>query len=45
MDEFGETSTIYIWPKGHEEGDPFPDDFRDKFSAALEAAGIDWDWV
>lgn len=43
MDEFGETPTIYVWPEGHEEGEPFPEDFNAKLSAALKAAGIAWE--
>lgn len=43
MNEFGETPTIYIWPKGHTEGQPFPEDFQERFSAALAAAGIEWE--
>lgn len=45
MDEFGETTKIYIWPKDHEEGDPYPEDFEEKFDAALTAAGISWERV
>lgn len=45
MDEYGETPRIYIWPVDHEEGTPFPDDFRDRLSAALKAAGIEWENV
>lgn len=41
MDEYGETPTYYIWPKGHEEGEPFPDDFRERLYAALDAAGFE----
>lgn len=45
MDEYGETPSIYVWPKDHEEGTPLPDDFRDRLSAALDSAGIEWEWV
>lgn len=45
MDEFGETPSIYVWPKDHEEGTPFPDDFHARLSAALAAAGIEWETV
>lgn len=45
MNEFGETPSIYVWPKNHEEGEPFPEDFRDRLDKALEAAGIDWEYV
>lgn len=41
MDEFGETPSIYVWPKGHEEGEPFPDDFWQRVRYALEVAGIE----
>jgi hypothetical protein len=43
MDEFGETPTIYVWPKDHEEGQPFPEDFWDRLDAALKAAGIEYE--
>lgn len=43
MDEFGETLTIYVWPKGHQEGDPYPEDFDDRLTKALADAGIDWE--
>ena len=45
MDEFGETPTIYIWPKDHEEGQPFPEDFDEKWQKALTDAGIEWERV
>ena len=41
MDEFGETPAFYIWPKGHKEGDPFPDDFYTRLQEALSAAGYE----
>lgn len=43
MDEFGETPTIFVWPKDHEEGNPYPKDFYEKMSAALKATGIEWE--
>lgn len=43
MDEFGETPTIYVWPVDHDEGQPFPDDFWERLSAALSDAGIAWE--
>lgn len=43
MDEYGETMNIYVWPKDHIEGEPYPDDFQRKLSSALEAAGIEWE--
>lgn len=45
MDEFGETPSFYIWPLGHEEGQPFPDDFQDKVRKALNDAGFDFESV
>lgn len=45
MDEFGETYTIYVWPQGHTEGEPYPDDFRQKLDKALTDAGIAWESV
>ena len=41
MDEFGETPAYYIWPVDHKEGDEFPEDFYERVSAALRAAGFD----
>jgi hypothetical protein len=43
--EFGEDPAIYVWPADHEDGTPFPEDFWDKVGEALEAAGIDWEYV
>lgn len=40
MDEFGETPAFYVWPKDHEEGEPFPEDFRSRVYATLQAAGF-----
>lgn len=45
MDEFGETPTYYLWPKGHEEGDPILDEWYEKLHKALDAAGIDYESV
>jgi len=45
MDEFGETPTFYIWPEGHEEGQPFPEDFLDRVRKALTEAGLDFESV
>lgn len=45
MDEFGDTMTIYVWPKDHEPGDPYPDDFNQRLIAALVSAGIEWEPV
>lgn len=41
MDGYGETPSFYIWPKGHEEGEPFPDDFFIRVRDALDAAGFE----
>jgi hypothetical protein len=41
MDEYGETPTYYIWPEGHEEGTPFPEDFSARLYEALRSAGLD----
>lgn len=43
MDEFGEFRSIYVWPKGHEEGAPFGDDFWKRVGEALTSAGIEWE--
>lgn len=45
MDEFGETPAYYIWPKGHDEGQPFPPDFYERISNALDAIGMDFERV
>ena len=45
MDEFGETPTIYVWPIGHEDGDPLPDDFHARLNVALAVAGFAWETV
>lgn len=45
MDEFGETQSIYVWPKDHTEGEPYPKDFRDRLDKSLTAAGIEWENV
>jgi len=33
MNEFGETPSIYVWPEGHHDGEPFGDDFLDSCRA------------
>lgn len=43
MDDYYDT--IYVWPKGAEEGAEYPDDFYEKLGAALAAAGIEWETV
>ncbi|WP_181034072.1 hypothetical protein [Arthrobacter sp. GMC3] len=43
MNEFGETPSIYVWPKDHEEGEPYPSDFYERLSRALAAEGIAWE--
>lgn len=40
-DEFGEECSIYVWPAGHEDGQPYPDDFWEKLRAALTAGGFE----
>lgn len=45
MDAFDEWHSIYIWPKGHVDGDPFPEDFYYKLQEALDSAGIAWEPV
>lgn len=45
MDEFGETPSIYVWPKGHDEGAPFPEDFWERVSRALRSADLEWETV
>lgn len=45
MNEFGETPSIYVWPVGHEEGQPYPEDFNERLSKALADAGIAWERV
>lgn len=44
-DEFGEEFTIYVWPKNHEDGTPFPNDMWDRINIALTAAGMEWETV
>jgi len=41
MDEFGETPSIYVWPKDHVEGEPFPDDFWERLYKVLRDNGFD----
>jgi len=41
MDEFGETPTIYIWPKEHKDGDPLPDDFWERVDRALATESLE----
>jgi hypothetical protein len=43
MDEFDEFHSIYVSPKDHEEGTPFPADFYDRLNAALKVVGIEWE--
>lgn len=45
MDEFGETTSIYVWPKGHEEGTAIPEEFWGRLTSAMESAGIEWEAV
>jgi hypothetical protein len=39
--EFGEDPSYYIWPTGHEDGEPFPEDFDQRLNKALRAAGFE----
>lgn len=43
MNQFGETPSIYVWPKGHEEGEAFPEDFWERVGKGLESVGIAWE--
>lgn len=43
MDNFGESPSIYVWPAGHEPGNPYPEDFWASVETALDAAGIAWE--
>lgn len=43
MDEFGETPSIYVWPADHKEGDAYPENFWERLSDALKAAGIEYE--
>ena len=45
MDEFGETPTIYVWLKGHVDGDPLPEDFWSRLHATLAAGGFECEAV
>ena len=45
MDEFGESRSIYVWPEGHEDGDPFPEDFWKRVDEGLKSVGIEWETV
>jgi len=45
MNEFGETPRIYLWPKDHEEGDAFPENFWDLVQKGLDSVGIEWETV
>lgn len=40
-DEFGEDPSIYVWPKGHEDGTPFPEDFWSRLREVLDAGGFE----
>lgn len=43
MDEFWETPSVYLWPKDHEPGESYPEDFWEKFRAAMRAIGVEWE--
>ena len=45
MDEFGETPSIYVWPKDHEDGTPFPEDFWERVDRGLRSVGIEREMV
>jgi len=45
MDEFGDTPTIYVWPKDHNEGDPLPEDFYARVTQGLKSVGIEWESI
>ena len=45
MNEFGETPSIYVWPKDHQEGDSFPEDFWERVTRGLRSVGIEWGTV
>jgi hypothetical protein len=45
MNEFGETPSVYLWPKDHEEGGSYPEDFWDRVSEGLKSVGIEWETV
>lgn len=45
MDEYGETPTYYLWPKGHEEGEAIPEEWYTRLHAILNNAGIEWEAV
>lgn len=45
MNEFDEEVSIYVWPKGHEDGEPYGDDFYERLWAALDAAGFEGEVV
>ena len=45
MDEYGETPTIYVWLKGHEDGTALPEDFWERLDAALATGGFERECV
>lgn len=45
MDEFGESPSFYIFPKDHEDGQPFPEDFHERLTAALDSVDLAWESV
>jgi len=45
MDEFGDTPSIYVWPKDHEDGNPLPEDFYDRVTQGLRSVGIEWESI
>jgi len=45
MDEFGDTPSVYVWPKDHTEGDSFGEDFWERVTRGLDSVGIEWETV
>ncbi len=45
MNEFGEEVSIYVWPSGQDEGEPYPDDFYERISKGLASVGLAWESV
>jgi hypothetical protein len=43
--EFGEDPSIYVWPAGHEDETPYPDDFWQRVTKGLRSVGIEWEPV
>ena len=41
--ELGEEPSIYVWPKGHENGQDYPEDFWERVRRGLASEGIDYE--